>query len=107
MKPRKPAAPVLPQIPANIRLGGGPKFARVPEVAGDAWLLLGRADELPLGQLVEVTQYSTRDTSHVEVLDYVAERTLHHRPNSYSRSLYGAESRWVLATFISHPESDA
>lgn len=108
MKPRKPVAPALPEIPANIRLGGdGPKFTRIPEIAGDAWLLLGRADELPLGQLVEVQQYTTKDVSTVEVFDYVAERTIQHRTGSYSRSLYGPQSRWVLATFLSHPETDA
>ena len=108
MKPRKPVAPELPTIPSNIRLGGsGPKFARIPEIGGDGWLLLGRESELPLGQLVEIQQYTTQDVSTVEVLEYVAERNLRHRAGSYSRQIEGPETRWVLATFTSHPELDA
>lgn len=106
MKPRKPVTPELPTIPTKIRLGKSPVFARIPEIAGDAWLLLGREGELPLGQLVKIQQYTTRDVSTVEVLEYVAERVIRHRAGSYSRQTEGLETRWVLATFISHPELD-
>ena len=106
MKPRKPVAPALPEIPRNIRLNAEIRFAHIAEISDD-WLLMGRADDLPLGKLVKVWNRTDHAMRQVEVDEYVAERVVNHRPNSYSRALYGAQSRWVLATFISHAEHDA
>lgn len=101
MKPRKPAAPALPEIPRNIRLGAEIRFAHIADISED-WLLIGRADDLPIGKLVKVWNRTDCEMCEVEVDEYVAERIVNHRPNSYSRALYGEQSRWVLATFISH-----
>lgn len=106
MKSRKPVTPALKPFPSNWRLGGAPKFARLPD-APDDWLVLGRAEDLPKGQLVRVQQFSTNDVVVIEVLDYVAEKIVRHRRGSYSHQTEGDETRWVLATFTSHPELEA
>lgn len=106
MKPRKPIVPALPEIPRNIRLSSEIRFAHIAEISDD-WLLIGRVDDLPLGKLVKVWNRTDHAMRQVEVDEYVAERIVNHRLNSYSRALYGAQSRWVLASFISHGERDA
>lgn len=104
MKPRKTAQSklALSSIPFTLRCQGDTCFVRDPD-NDSRWLVLGRAIDLPLGQLAEVPKRGGT-IAVIEVDEYVAERVIHHRPGSYSRQVYGESSRWVLATFTGHPE---
>jgi hypothetical protein len=88
---------VLPAIPAKFRLTGETHFVRDPENPA-LWLVLGRAVNLPVGELAQVLRRSG-PAAVIEVKEYMAEHITRHRPGSYSHQVHGDWSRWVLATF--------
>lgn len=65
-----------------------PMFAQHPGIEG--WLLLGRADQLPPGALVQVHR-RRQEPAPARVLDWVASRSVSHRD--------GVERLWVMARF--------
>lgn len=91
--------PALPLIPTGkFRLQAGPPtFVRVPAL-DDGWLLLGRAEVLPIGEMVLVRRFQYPDSVFVRVRHYLAERVVEHRADSR----YGnGVTRYVLASFVS------
>jgi len=97
------AVETLPTIPANVRcMGDKVAFVRVPECSSQ-WLLLGPAAALPTGHKVTVQQFSTGTAKQVRVKEYIAERTVRHRRDSYSFATQGESTRWVLATIVENP----
>lgn len=67
-----------------------PMFATHPEV--DGWLLLGQADQLPPGALVQVHRRKRAEgPTSARVRDWVALRTVSHRD--------GVDRLWVMARF--------
>lgn len=88
----------LPPISSYVRLtGSGPQFRRIGK---DDWVLLGRASDLVIGSVVEISKHGSRTKAPVKILCYTAERTVQHRKSSYTYAFEGASTRWVIAEFV-------
>jgi len=95
----KPRKPVLPTIPDGYRLTNKLTFIKVPELT-DNWVISGRAQDMPIGELISVWRFSTKEYSRVEITGHIAARTVHHRPGGYTHSVSGASTDYVLASFV-------